>query len=130
MADIRDFDWISSRIAKACKVKQPRLNVYESLSKSVSPPALVINPDRPTGDPMQTLGLLTEWKLRIIVVIGQVSEKSARHMAVSVINPLICAIEEADYENGYAIVTKWHIGETKIGQALHTYAQLSVTAKA
>lgn len=130
MDDYRDFEWISKRIADACKTCQPRLNVLEALPKSVVPPAVVINPDRPTGDPMQTLGNLTEWRLRVMILFGQVSEKSARQKTGRLIDPLINAIESYDYEGGYAVVTKWHIGETKIGQALYTYAQLSVTAKA
>lgn len=130
MSDVRDFEWISSRIAAACKTCQPGLNVLEALPKSVIPPAVVINPDRPTGDPMQTLGMLTEWRLRVMILVGQVSDQSARQRTGALIEPLISAIESADYEGGYAIVTKWHIGETKIGSALYTYAQLSVTAKA
>jgi hypothetical protein len=72
---------------------------------------------------------LADWTFTIMIVVGQVDDEAAQDQVGKLISPgsaLIGAVNNAPFETGWARVMRGGVSQMNFGNALYTYAELSV----
>lgn len=117
---------------------QTDVNLFNYQPRTVVPPCAIIKPqahrtiDYVTG---QSNSLTAKWHFLVMLVIGEIDERSAQAEAGALVSPgspLINAIKATRFAtSGFAVVTQGAVSQMAVktrdgGEALYTYAQLSV----
>lgn len=124
------YNDVRRALGAAAKVYEPDINVYYYTPRTLTPPAVIVQPAHRTISYLQAQSSrLAQWNFIVLVIIGQVDEIAAQEQAGELISPgspLIQAFNDVKL-NGYVQVTEGSIAEVTIGGGVYTHVQLSVT---
>lgn len=107
------------------------VNVYSTLNKSAVAPAIVVRPGNPTILYGEADGRspLARWNFEVLIIVGQVNEQAAQDRIADMIDPdspIIEALDDSDFGNGFAQTRRALVGETPIGATLYASALIGV----
>lgn len=140
------YDQVTDALGNSIKLFDPSfvtdVNLFNYQPRTVVPPCAIIKPqahrtvDYVTG---QGNSLTAKWHFLVMLVVGQVDERAAQEEVGALVSPgspLINAIKATRFPvSGFAVVTQGAVSQMAVktrdgGEALYTYAQLSVLVEA
>ena len=140
------YDQVTDALGASIRTFDPSfvadVNLFNYQPRTVVPPCAIIKPqahrtvDYVTG---QSNSRTAKWHFLIMLVIGEVDEHAAQQEAGALVSPgspLINAVRATKFPtSGFAVVTQGAVSQMAVktrdgGEALYTYAQLSVLVEA
>lgn len=129
------FNDVRASLAAAVQKALPDMNVYNFVPRSLVPPAAIVRAVAHNAidyEQMYASGF-ANWNFTVMIVAGQVDDEAAQTQVgehISPRSPLIQAVEAAEFESGWARVTRGNVSQMMFGKALYTYAELTVHVRA
>jgi hypothetical protein len=131
-----NYNEVRAALGEAIAVYSPALalNTYSYVPRSITPPAVILQPvPRRTIDYLEAnRSRSAKWRFNVIIVVGQVDEEAAQQQAGDMISPGSSLLNALNTRmgTGYAQVTDGGISQMQFDQGLYTYAELSVVVLA
>lgn len=130
------YSEVRDTLGKAIQRVLPDMNVHHYVPRSLVPPAAIVRPtpNSTINYEQQYSSFQADWMWTLMLVVGQVDDEWAQDQIGALITPdsdLIQAINAVTFTtSGWARVQRGNTSQMNFGNALYSYAELTVRVTA